>query len=166
MSTKKNAKKSRLMPSISSAHAGPVAHAVHPIVRRVGRASHIHVTALAQEDGHDLSSSFGSDNLHHFADWFLLMQAKLVSGAVTAISLVVREFVHDRPWVPKVVDGKTIHIPWKRICGCSISYEGGVRMLTAAEIDEAHNQCATTGRRLLSEPGVEFIDFARWLDME
>ena len=137
--------------SATSSHA-------HPIVRRIARASHVHLTAWVQGVGGGHQCSFGSDNIHHFADWFALMQAKLVSGAVTTISLVVGEFDHE----PKVVGGS--YIPRKRVCGCSITDKGGVRMLSARVIEEAHTVCSRTGRRLPPEPGVEFIDFAQWME--
>ena len=57
-------------------------------------------------------STFGRDNVKHLTGFIMFQEAKLVSGSVTAISVIVRRFLKGEKNMLKV--GK-VNIPYKEI---------------------------------------------------
>jgi len=61
-------------------------------------ADRLHVTFLVSSPGDDMqTSTFGSDNIEHMSPWLLLTTAKLKSGSVGSVAMVVRVFDFDNP---------------------------------------------------------------------
>lgn len=113
------------------------------------------VTAMSDD-----VSTFGPDNMVHFHDWMLMQLARLESGSIEHLVLVVRRHVQDRNTeAPTEV---AVRIPITQIGGCRIT-RTALHMLTAAEMRRAFTNDHATGRLLPHDPTVSFVDFSSWL---
>ena len=104
------------------------------------------------------NSTFGSDNIRYMHDWSYLMEAKLASGSVRSIALVLRRFLRgDQNMVEKFIPqrNETIKIPKKEMWHF-LFVDGRVALLDAAETYECQNTDAQTGEKLEPEAGIIF----------
>jgi hypothetical protein len=76
--------------------ASPTANQVADFFLEVYGADRLYITCLvASVDGGDQISTFGSDNIKHMSSWLRMVTAKLESGSVASVSMVVRVFDFD-----------------------------------------------------------------------
>lgn len=105
--------------------------------------------------GHDsASSTFGSDNIEHLLPWLCLQEAKLASGSVATLAMVLRVFSDTRT-VEVLGPRGSIAIPEKEVYGFRFFAKTG-EALSADEIAKAHMTDATSGEPIPKESGVSF----------
>jgi hypothetical protein len=112
------------------------------------------VLPLASKGYESASSTFGSDNIEHLLPWLCLQEAKLASGSVATLAMVVRVFSDTRTVVVLGPLG-SIAIPEKEVYGFRFFARKG-EALSADEVAEAHMTDATSGEPIPPEPGVSF----------
>ena len=100
------------------------------------------------------SSTFASDNIEHLLPWLCLQEAKLASGSVATVAMVVRVFSDTRT-VEVLGPRGSIAIPEKEVYGFRFFAQKG-EALTADEVAAAHMTDATSGKPIPPEPGVSF----------
>jgi hypothetical protein len=123
---------------------------------KVYGADKLHVTFMAPSPGNDIQlSTFGDDNIEHMSPWLLLTTAKLNSGSVTRVTMIVRVFDFDN--TIEVVGPKgRMPIPSKEIYMFEFYREETIG-LNATETMEMHcTSFADTDKPLPVEAGVSF----------
>jgi len=95
-------------------------------------------------------STFGSDNISELGSWLLLMEAKIVSGKIDGIALVVRTFLDE---TVKVI-GARCAIPKKNLYHILV-LGGGVVLFDTSETFDAQNTDSVTGMWIEPEPALE-----------
>jgi len=105
-------------------------------------------------NGNGRDSTFGSDNLVEMEPWLLLQTAKLVSGAVATITMIVRVF--DREHLVEVVGPKgLISIPEKEMYMFRFDREHSVGF-DPGTTWTMHCTDAASGAQIPRESGVRF----------
>jgi hypothetical protein len=126
---------------------------VNKIINNFGK-ENLHLTFNASNNytNEDITATFGSDNIEQFNMWSMLIEAKLASGSISGISLVVRRFlVGDKNKVEKLnYQNKTILIPKKHIYHFYIMTDEIV-VFDETETNDTQNTNASTGQKLSPE---------------
>lgn len=107
-----------------------------------------------EQRGHLVTRTFASDSLEHLVPWLLVQTAKLASGKVALLAMVVRVVSDDRTVEVLGPNGRR-RIPEKDVYGFRFS-PGRCDGLDADEVADAHMTDAATGEALVVEPGVRF----------
>lgn len=94
-------------------------------------------------------ATFGSDNISELDSWLLLMEAKMVSGKVDGIAVVMRVFLDEKVNVV----GACIPIPKKNLYHILI-LNGMVVLFDTEETFDAQNTDGVTGLWLEPEPAL------------
>jgi len=119
-------------------------------------ADRLHATFLVSSPGDDMqTSTFGSDNIEYMSPWLLLTTAKLKSGSVGSVAMVVRVFDFDN--TIEIVGPKgRVSIPSKEIYMFEFYREETIG-LNSTETMEMHCTSFTdTDKPLPVEAGVNF----------
>jgi hypothetical protein len=123
---------------------------------KVYGADKLHITFMAPSPGNDIQvSTFGDDNIEHMSPWLLLITAKLKSGSVARVSMIVRVFDFEN--TIEVVGPKgRMSMPHKEIYMFEFYREETVG-LNATETMEMHcTSFADTDKLMPVEAGVSF----------
>lgn len=94
-------------------------------------------------------STFGTDNISELDSWLLLMEAKMVSGKVDGIAIVIRVFLDEKVDVV----GVRIPIPKKNLYHILL-LKGLVVLFDTEETFDAQNTDGVTGLWLEPEPAL------------
>lgn len=122
-----------------------------PVGALLANPANLHITFV--NDG-GVVATFGSDNIEHLRNWWLVQCAKLNSPGRPDFWLMmnVREFT-------KLRDTKT-GLPVKRLSAGVFRNGEPFEPLSAADLRQAFSIDATTGKALASQTDVVFTDFA------
>lgn len=103
---------------------------------------------------HVQSSTFAADNLSHIQGWMYLMQARLASGSITGLSIVIRIFLPDKITFQNS-RGQPATIPRKEIFHILI-FSDQIIGFDEEETYQAQNIDSVTGNELEHEPGISY----------
>lgn len=118
-------------------------------------ADRLYITCLvAFVDGNNQISTFGSDNIEHMSSWLRMMTAKLKSGSVASVSMVVRVFDFDNTIEVIGARGR-VAIPCKEIYMFRFDPQETIGF-NVAETTMMHCTDADTGELMPVEAGVRF----------
>ncbi|MHB1731837.1 MAG: hypothetical protein ACYCU8_00015 [Ferrimicrobium acidiphilum] len=133
----------------------PTPNQVADYFAKVYGADRLYITCLvASVGGGDQISTFGSDNIEHMPPWLRMMSAKLESGSVASVSMVVRVFDFDSKI--EVIGAKgRVAIPCKEIYMFRFDPQETIGF-NIAETAEMHCTDADTGQPMPVEAGVSF----------
>jgi len=103
---------------------------------------------------HVQPATFAADNLSHIHGWMYLMQAHMVSGSITSLSIVVRIFLPETITIQKS-RGQSATLPRKEIYHILI-FPNQIIGFDEEETYQAQNIDSETGNELDHESGVTY----------